>query len=116
MPPSESISRVEFEARMERVAVALRTELDTIRAEHRLSNEHQDEEWNKGFRSLREDQLRGFESIRADLRMFVTNDVFVARLTPVQAVAYGMVALLMALMTGALASSLWAGRMLAGKP
>lgn len=106
-PADDAVSRQEFEARMRTIQVAMQNEVATLRSEHKSANDHQDEEWNKGFRAMREDMNKGFDQVRQDLRSFVTNDVFVAKIGPVQAVAYGMVALLMSLMTGILAASLW---------
>lgn len=106
-PPDAAVTRQELEARMQAIQVAMHNEVAALRAEHKSANDHQDEEWNKGFRAMREDMNNGFDQVRQDLRSFVTNDVFVAKIGPVQAVAYGMVALLMSLMTGILAASLW---------
>ena len=108
MSPSSEFTRTELEERLDRFKLAMLQEI-------RTANEHQDQEFNKGFRALREDYAAGMEIIRQDLRNFVTNDVFVARLTPIQAVAYGLVALLMSLMTGMVAMALWAGKVAAGK-
>ncbi len=104
----EPIIRAEFEERMERMDAAIRLEFAHLRSEVKDANDHQDEEWNKGFRALREDNARAFDLLRSDLRSFVTTDVFVARINPVQAVAYGLVALLMTLMTGMLAMGILA--------
>lgn len=106
VPPQTLLTRAEFEARMLEIQTAMRSEFAAVRREHAEANARQDEEWNKGFRALRGDFADGIDTVREDLRNFVTNDVFVARLTPVQAVAYGLVALLMSLMTGMLAMSL----------
>jgi hypothetical protein len=117
--------RQELEARMQHIEAIMRSEFAAVRAETKLANDRQDEEWNKGFRAIRDDQAKivqmfagqitdqmneGFKQIRLDLRSFVTTDVFVARIGPLQAVAYGLVSLLMALMTGMLAASLYRGK------
>jgi len=85
-------------------------ELSEIRVEVKQSQETQNAEWNQGLRQLREDLHRGRESLRDDIHEmlagFVTKDVFIARLSPVQSVAYSLVALLMVLLTGLLASAL----------
>ena len=96
------ILRAEFEDKLAQFRVMMLAEI-------RAQNDHQDQEFNKGLRALREDFAEGIAAIRNDLRSFVTNDVFIARLSPVQAIAYGLVALLMSLMSGLLAMGLWAG-------
>lgn len=110
MPQLEYLTRSEFEERMNRLQTLAHMEFAAMRAEFKDAQDRQDEEWNKGFRAIREDQQRAFDSlqtnIRQDLRNFVTTDVFVARLNPVQSVAYGIVALMVMLVAGMLASAL----------
>jgi len=101
-PRTDFLLRTEFEDRLDRFKLAMMNEI-------KLANDHQDTEFNLGFRAMRADYAAGIEAIRQDLRSFVTNDVFAARMTPVQAVAYGLVALLMSLMSGMVAMALWKG-------
>ncbi len=110
MSPTDGLTRAEFEARMDQFQRATRIELAEIRAETKLAQDHQDAEWNKGIRALREDLRISNESLRDDIQAmlvrYVPHDVFIARLTPVQAIAYGLVGLLVTLLTGMLGMSL----------
>jgi len=108
--PTDGLTRAEFEARMEQIQKGLRMELAEIRAETKLAQDHQDEEWNKGIRALREDLRIGSESLRDDIREmfkeYVRHDVFVARLTPVQMISYSIVALIATMLVGLLGIAL----------
>ncbi len=102
----DGLTRAELEARMDQLQRAVRVEIAEVRSELRLSQEQQNSEWNQGLRQLREDLHKGRDALRDDiqamLREFVRNDVFVARLSPIQSIAYGIVALVVALVTGIL--------------
>ncbi|TAK81829.1 MAG: hypothetical protein EPO09_21825 [Aquabacterium sp.] len=103
---NDPVLRSEFEDRLDSFKVALHSEI--LRA-----NEHQDEQFNAGFVNLRTTVETGFDTIRDDLRNnlknYVPMDVFNARISPVQAIAYGLVGLLMALMSGLLTLAMWKG-------
>ncbi len=106
----DGLTRAELEARIEQIHRSLRMELAEMRAEMKTSQDHQDGEWNKGIRALREDLRIGSESLRDDihtmLKEFVRNDVFLARLTPVQTIAYAIVGAAATLLIGLLAVTL----------
>ena len=103
----DGLTRAELESRIEQIQRIFRMELAEMRAETKSSQDHQDAEWNKGIRALREDLRIGSESLRDDiqemLQEFVTKEVFIARLTPVQMIAYSLIGIMATLMTGALA-------------
>lgn len=82
-----------------------------MRIEFADSQKHQNEEWNKGFRAIRADVQAGIESVRDDVRdrSDALEKLFLARLDPVRNVAYGMVGMLMVILTGLLASGFIAG-------
>ena len=107
---ADGLTRAEFEARMEQLHRAVRVDISEIRTELKVSQDQQNSEWNQGLRQLREDLHKGRDALRDDihamLTQFVTKDVFVARLTPIQAIAYGIVALVVTLMTGVLGMEL----------
>ena len=107
----DGLTRAELETRIEQIQRFIRMELAEMRAETKLSQDHQDEEWNKGIRALRDDLRIGSETLRSDIQKmlqdFVTKEVFAARLTPVQSIAYGLIVLLATLMTGTLAAVLY---------
>lgn len=102
-PRLDVLLRAEFETRLDAFKLAMLSEI-------KAQNQHQDIEFNKGLRAIRDDYAATITAIRGDLRSFVTNDVFIARLSPVQAIAYGMVALLMSIIGAFLAAGLWTGR------
>lgn len=90
--PVQVLTRAELEER-----------LDQMRSDFQAAQEHQDSEWNRGFRAIREDHARqihdGIAAIRTDLREFVTEKYLTARLSPVQNVAYGALTSLVAFLT-----------------
>ena len=83
-----------------------RAEAIALRDEFHAAQLAQDIEWNKGFVALRSSQDASFARIEALLADYVRTDVFVARLTPVQAISYGIVALAVTLVMGMLAVAL----------
>lgn len=99
--PSEStnLPREEIEARMERRIVELRREFQQSQA-------HQDEEWNKGFRAIREDIAVSESSVKDYIKSQIEafEKLFLARLSPIQLVSYGMVGMLAVILTGLLSS------------
>ena len=96
MTPQDPLTRAELDERLDRFKMAVIAEMTAQQLQ-------QDTAFNLGLRSLREDLTGGLDGIRADLREFVTKEYLLARLSPVQLVAYGMVGMLAFLLTGLLA-------------
>ena len=90
MVPQSFITRAELEER-----------LDQMRSDFQAAQLHQDEQWNKGFVALREAQTRGFETLTSSLRLDIQTaadslkELFIAKLDPVKAIAYGSLVLLL---------------------
>jgi hypothetical protein len=86
MTPPDAITRAEFEDRMDRLRKEIQT--DGLR---------QDQEWNLGFRAIREDVKHGIDAVRDDVatRADALEVLFNARLDPVRAIAYGLVGTLL---------------------
>ena len=85
MSPNDPVTREELEDR-----------LDRLRSDFLASQLQQDTAFNHAVAKMREDFVRGIEVIRSDLRGFVTEQYLSARLTPIQNIAYGLVAFLAA--------------------
>ena len=95
MAPPDFVTRTEFEDR-----------LGQLRRDTQALNDHQDNEWNTGFRAIRADVEKGIASVQGDVarRSDALEKLFAAQLDPVVKVMYAMVGTLFLILTGLVAS------------